>query len=843
MVKIRIVQLLLAGLLLCGAVQAKSQSLNNTKVDGYRGIWFTLGQEKEYGYKYSGGLGTYTMKHIPLAVYSPEVDKTFFVYGGTPSKKARHLLCMAGCYDHKTGKVCRPTVVFDKEKVNDPHDNPSMQIDKDGYIWVFVSGRGTKRPGHIYKSEKPYDIGKFKHVKTWPMTYPQVTYLPDKGFFLNFTQYTGLRRLYYSTSKDGRKWTDVKLLADIKEPGDSLSGQYQVSNNYGDKIVTCFNRHKNGNVDTRTNIYYLQTTDMGKTWTTASGKPVATPVRDLDNDALILDAQSKGRNVYIKDVNFDSNGNPVILYLTSGGCQPGPCNAPFQWYTAYWNGKRWDFNVLTTSTHNYDSGSIWTEGDEWCVIAPTDEGPQKWCTGGEIVMWRSSDKGVTWRRDATLTADSRYNHGYVRRPVKAKDPFYGFWADGNPERLTQSKLYFTDSKGNVMELPYDMEDEWDYPVVVRRQESMKDVADRVFSAAAGHCLAMDKVLPQNTMPRSWSEAKGLYATSVKGWCSGFYPGELWYIYEYTGLPEFKALAEKHTATLTPQQHCTTTHDVGFQVNCSFGNGYRLTGKDDYLKVMENTALSLATRFSPVIGATQSWNLRKSRDWQFPVIIDNMMNLELLMEVGKRTGRKDLCAMAESHADLTLRNHFRPDFTTYHLVDYDTVTGKARKHITVQGFADESAWARGQAWALYGYTMMFEQTGKEEYLARAENIGRMILDKLPADGIPYWDFDVEVNSSTPRDASSAAVMASAFVRLSTLTTDRALGNRFLRVSELQLRELASPSYLAAPGTNGNFLLRHSTGSLPGKSEIDVPLSYADYYYLEALIRFLNVEKGA
>lgn len=175
-------------ILLLGGGTLFAQPLNNTKIDGYRGIWFTLGQESEYGYKYSGGLGTYTVKHNPLAIYAPAVDRTFFVYGGTTAAKERHLLCMIGCYDHKTGLVQKPVVVFDKERVNDPHDNPALQIDKDGYLWVFVSGRGAKRQGHIYRSEKPYDISKFKSVHSWMMTYPQPMYVKNKGFFLCFTQ-------------------------------------------------------------------------------------------------------------------------------------------------------------------------------------------------------------------------------------------------------------------------------------------------------------------------------------------------------------------------------------------------------------------------------------------------------------------------------------------------------------------------------------------------------------------------------------------------------------------------------------------------------------------------------
>ena len=450
--------------LLLGGGTLFAQPLNNKKIDGYRGIWFTLGQESEYGYKYSGGLGTYTVKHNPLAIYAPAVDRTFFVYGGTTAAKERHLLCMIGCYDHKTGLVQKPVVVFDKERVNDPHDNPALQIDKDGYLWVFVSGRGAKRQGHIYRSEKPYDISKFKPIHSWMMTYPQPMYVKDKGFFLCFTQYTGIRKLYYSVSKNGRNWSEPILLADIKEKGDKYSGHYQVSAAWSNKIVTCFNRHKNGNVDTRTNMYCLQTTDMGKTWTTVDGIEVDIPVTDLHNPSLVVDAQSQKKNLYIKDVNFDEKGNPIVLYLTSGGHRPGPANNPRQWYVGYWDGSNWNHYPITSSNHNYDSGSIWVDSHLWTVIAPTDAGPQKWGTGGEIVMWQSGDKGKTWKRVKTLTSNSPYNHGYVRRPLNAKDPFFGFWADGNPERITRSTLYFTDSKGNVYSLPYDMKEEWAAPI-------------------------------------------------------------------------------------------------------------------------------------------------------------------------------------------------------------------------------------------------------------------------------------------------------------------------------------------------------------------------------------------
>ena len=322
-------------------------------VDGYRGIWFTIGQSKsEYGDKYSGGLGTYTMKHIPMAVYSPEVDRTYFVYGGCPDTGKAWLQCMVGCYDHRTGMLRKPRVVMDKGilGVSDPHDDPTVQIDKDGYIWVFVAGRANKRPGVRYRSSKPYDISSFEYVNESIMAYPQVMYDKDKGFFLFFTRYDGVRQLFWQTSRDGVEWTPYRKLASIKEGSESKSGHYQISNVFEGKLCTAFNRHINGSVDTRTNIYYLQSTDWGRTWTTADGTVVDVPVTDRHSVCELRDYQSQGRNCYIKDLNFDQAGNPVILYLTSDNHLTGPAGGVRQWHTLYWTGSGWEESLVTTST-------------------------------------------------------------------------------------------------------------------------------------------------------------------------------------------------------------------------------------------------------------------------------------------------------------------------------------------------------------------------------------------------------------------------------------------------------------------------------------------------------------
>lgn len=372
-----------------------------------------------------------------------------------------------------------------------------------------------------------------------------------------------------------------------------------------------------------------------------------------------------------------------------------------------------------------------------------------------------------------------------------------------------------------------------------KQEPMEALIDRVFSVAEQQYAAMDARLDDKTMPQTITHDSTFKSSTIYWWCSGFYPGSLWYIYEYTQNDTVKLLAEKNTLKLDPIQYVTHDHDVGFQLNCSYGNGLRLIGNKDYEKVLHQGAKSLATRFSPITGVIQSWDFLR-RDWKYPVIIDNMMNLELLMFASKAFDDDSLAYVARSHADTTLKNHFREDYSSYHLVDYDPKDGHVRSKQTVQGYSDESSWGRGQAWALYGYTMMYRMTEDKRYLSQAECVGNMLLSRLPVDGIPYWDFDAP-NGNEYRDASAGAIMASAFVELSSFTEDAKARQNYLNVAEKQLRTLASSTYLAEPGTNCNFILKHSVGNFPEKSEVDVPLSYADYYFLEGLLRYKKALK--
>jgi len=362
------------------------------------------------------------------------------------------------------------------------------------------------------------------------------------------------------------------------------------------------------------------------------------------------------------------------------------------------------------------------------------------------------------------------------------------------------------------------------------EEPMLQVVERVFTLASGQAAYMDGLLAaegeEGLCPRTFRDGQ-LVTSDIGWWCSGFYPGVLWLVYEHTGDGGVRALAEKHTLPLRALPDRRTDHDIGFQLMSSFGRMLKDTGDPSCEPVLRKGAEKLAARYLPKAGVIRSWDWG---EWNIPVIIDNMMNLELLMDYGDRT-------VAEKHALTTARNHFREDGTVFHLVDFAD-DGSVLGRQTVQGYSDDSAWARGQAWALYGYAMMArkEREAGDEDLAEtfygiAHKLEGWILSHLPEDGVPYWDF----SQTDLRDASAGAIIASALLDLWRFrggdSRDPALA-----AAERILRTLASPEYLAEPGTLGGFLLKHCVGNLPENSEVDVPLTYADYYFLEALSRF-------
>jgi rhamnogalacturonyl hydrolase YesR len=343
-------------------------------------------------------------------------------------------------------------------------------------------------------------------------------------------------------------------------------------------------------------------------------------------------------------------------------------------------------------------------------------------------------------------------------------------------------------------------------------------------------------------PKTCIKGKIVYIPN-EDWTSGFFSGDLWYLYELTGDKKWKMQAIKYTEALDSVQYLTDHHDIGFMIGCSYGNGYKLTHNKAYERVIIQAAKSLSTRFRPVAGVIQSWNVRgnwqEKKGWQCPVIIDNMMNLELLFRATSLSGDSSFYKLAVSHADQTMKNHFRPDNSCWHVIDYSMADGSVKHRQTAQGYSDESAWARGQAWAIYGFTMCYRETGNRKYLDQAEKTFEFVANhpNFPKDGVPYWDFNAPKIPREFRDVSSAAIIASALYELSTYDKPE----YYKGWADKIMKSLGGKKYRAKPGKNGNFILMHSVGSIPHKSEVDVPLNYADYYFLEALKRKMELEE--
>ena len=451
--------------------------------------------------------------------------------------------------------------------------------------------------------------------------------------------------------------------------------------------------------------------------------------------------------------------------------------------------------------------------------------------------WKSADSTLYyphWKLPDGRSAGAVWayqKHGLYKLTFSSKDvalvshtgsPVGTQW-DGNAciLPLTDAPIYFT---GGTLD---SVSDTFDSAAALRA------MVPNAFAVAAEQYRGMLKSLEgtKDKFPRRW-ENGALVTVDPKEWTSGFFPGSLWYLYEYTQVPEWKEAALRYTAMLEPIRHYTGNHDVGFMLTCSYGNGLRLANPDGYKEVLLDGANALCTRFVPRLGMIRSWDTYSS-----PVIIDNMMNLELLLCASKLSGDARFRDIAVSHADQTSARHFRPDGSAYHIVDYNPLSGKIVGYYAGQGASADGPWARGQAWGLYGFTMMYRETKKPEYLARAVKSADFLVShrNLPADRIPYWDYEAAEIPYAQRDASAGAVMASALLELSACV-DAPKAALYRDTAVRQLLALSSPAYRAEPGENGFFLLKHSVGSLPGNSEIDVPLNYADYYFLEGLLRF-------
>ncbi len=487
-------------LLISGMITLQAQSVideesedfrpTGDKIDGYRGIWWSIRpmvdrpMSPSYGstdFKYSGPL-SFAWPHTlaPMSLYAPEVNKTFFVYGGDTGPMNNRLIIMVSYYDHEKNRVPKPTVVRDQRGIEDPHDNPSLLIDDQGYIWVFIAGRSRSRPGQIFRSTEPWSIDNFEKIIEREQTYSQVWNVPGTGILHLLTLYTSGRELYWETYQEGDVWTANPPEELQKLVG--FGGHYQVTRIHGKTVGTAFNYHPDGNVDRRTNLYYLQTPDFGETWTTVDGTPVQTPLTERENPALITDYEARGKVVFPNKLLFDENGHPVILYITSFGNAPVRENDPRVWKITRWNGEEWVTRPVTVSDHNYDMGTFFIQEDRWSLIAPALPGPQAGFTGGEVGVWETTDPDRNWwQLKRRVTRDSEFNHGYMRRPHNPVDPFYAIWADGNSKENSISRLYFTNSRGDrLFKLPYKMDGDYAEPLELNPPTPPGEVDTSIF---------------------------------------------------------------------------------------------------------------------------------------------------------------------------------------------------------------------------------------------------------------------------------------------------------------------------------------------------------------------------
>ena len=433
--------------------------LLNAKAEGFRGIWY-MNQPSgdEYVYKYSGGMGTYCAGHIPMAVYSTAADKTFLPFGASDERNPSLFQCVSYC-DHKTGLLARPVIVFDR-RTTDAHDNAVINMDDRGYIYLFSSSHGRSRPSAIARSAKPYDISKFEVVWEGNYSYPQPFYFPGRGFLMLHAWYlAGRSNCFMTSGADGSEWSDRTRLAYFNMGHYQRAWQFvpdAAHKSLKPKVGVAFDQHPKGKgLNWRTDLYYMESDDFGKTWRNAAGEALALPLSTRENTALALPYADKSRNVYIKGVKFDPAGRPVVLSIVSKGYRAGPVDGPREWKLAKWTGEKWrEIDTGIRSDNNYDFAELYVDSAlDWRIIGASEKGPQPYNPGGEIASWVSHDAGETWALEKVLTKNSERNQNYPRQPLDVHDGFYAFWADGHGRKPSISRLYFCDRSLKVYVMP------------------------------------------------------------------------------------------------------------------------------------------------------------------------------------------------------------------------------------------------------------------------------------------------------------------------------------------------------------------------------------------------------
>ncbi len=544
-----------------------------------------------------------------------------------------------------------------------------------------------------------------------------------------------------------------------------------------------------------------------------------------------------------KLVKVYSNGNEAELFLN--GKSVGKKTRNSQDFPAA--GLRWSVNF--TEGENHLKVIAFKENEQVTDEITINYQTKKWGNPERLTLSKlAENQDTTWLEVKALDADYTLCLN-AKNVVRFECSGDGHLIKNMGTSTASSKVQLYNGRASIALINKGLSNvavksdnlETGFITIKNTLDSNDDFYNKALDRAVAHySQVLNETPTQGTIPRSLNPDGSLHKVRSADWTSGFYPGVLWYLYEYADNDSFRKAAEAWTALIEDQKYNGRTHDMGFKIYCSFGNGFRLTNNQTYKDVIIKSSETLITRFKPKAGILRSWDHNKDK-WDCPVIIDNMMNLELLFNTTKFTNDSTFYKIATSHADKTLENHFRKDFSTYHVLDYDTLSGKVTKKHTHQGYAHESAWSRGQAWGLYGYTMSYRETHDDNYLERAIKIADYILEhpNLPKDLVPYWDFDAPNIPNEPRDASAASIMASALLELSDYVDDN-LKENYLMAAKKILKVLSSDTYFTSPYKY--FLLSQSTGSKPFDSEVNVPLIYADYYYIEALLRYKKLVEG-
>lgn len=440
-----------------------SQSLfsQNLRLDGYRGLWYGTDQAFQYGLTLSGGVATFSPRHRPVAIYSPEVNKTFFVYSGTISAEERHLVIMISYYDHKLGKVPRPVLVYDKLGVKEPFDNASLVIDNAGHLWIFISGRARTRPAIVFKSTNPWSIDKFELKYQCEMITPQPWCFNNGRIGALYSKQTSGIEIWFS---------DCSLTPSVENSTKiaGFGGHYKISGMNRDKLYVAFNYYPPGEFLNQANLYLLYSDDFGKTWKTTDNNQAIIPLSKIDNEALICDFISEKIRVFLLDMDFDSDGYPVLLVITSRNSDPVENQFDGTLGIVHRVNNSWDLVEICDADNINDSGTLSTQSGYWEVLASAGHTGKKGVAGGEITRWISKNEGLNWIKDRDVTYNSQYPNSFVRRPLNARKDFHAIWADGDPEKISESKLYFTNSEGNkVWVLPYEMVSDFKRPQRIR----------------------------------------------------------------------------------------------------------------------------------------------------------------------------------------------------------------------------------------------------------------------------------------------------------------------------------------------------------------------------------------